>query len=71
MSSDRSADPQLYQTSKLRIVEARDGEDVPRLVRPGWPECGPTHFKLQQWWIDPKDPYGPAGEWRDIEVSDE
>lgn len=53
-------------TAHLRIVEidSRKDEEVPRFILPGWPECGPTYFKLQQKWL------GSDGSvsWQDIEI---
>ena len=59
-----------YQsTMRLRWIEVRGGvdDDVVRGMIPGWPECGPSYYKLQQWWMNTVTP-GPDGEWRDIEV---
>ena len=56
-------------TMALRWVEhsgLRD-DNVPRAMIPGWPENGPTYYKLQQWWQNTVAP-GPVGEWRDVEI---
>lgn len=55
-------------TMRLRWIEVRDGdESVVRGMIPGWPECGPSYYKLQQWWQNTVTP-GPDGEWRDVPV---
>lgn len=60
-------------TMRLRWAEfyRHDRDETPAASVPGWPECGPSQFKLQQFWqIDgSEDMTDPAGEWRDIEVS--
>jgi len=47
----------------LRWTDVGSDEEAPRASVPGWPECGPSHYKLQQWCIDGQN----AGFWRDIE----
>ena len=54
--SERTADQQLYHTNKLRWLKVYGG-----------PTFDPYELVLQQWWVDPADPYG-KGEWRNIEV---
>lgn len=51
-------------TFHLRWTDADSRDDVPRASRPGWPECGPSHYKLQQWWAYEEE---TGGEWRDVE----
>lgn len=31
-----------------------------------YPECGPKHFVLQQWWTDPSQIHPAGGEWRNV-----
>jgi hypothetical protein len=38
-------------------------ENIPRAEVPSWPECAPSHYKLQQWWHGDQT---YDGEWRDI-----
>ena len=53
-----------HPTALLRWTETKMGEEIPRASIPGWPECGPTHYKLQQLWVSGWD--GEEQKWRDV-----
>lgn len=59
-------------TSRLRWVrEYADRDDVVRGMIPGWPETGPSYYKLQQWWERDTMEACPPGEWRDVPIERE
>jgi hypothetical protein len=55
-----------YPTAHLRWADSESGDEKPRASIAGWPESGPSHYKLQQLWVsvDENDP----PKWRDVEV---
>lgn len=52
-------------TMHLRWTECRSGEEKPRASIPGYPECGPSYFKLQQLWVSASE--GDPIMWVDVE----
>jgi hypothetical protein len=67
-SSERRKDMGiLTPTMALRWVEKEELSDneTPSASVPGYPECGPEQYKLQQAWVDRHDGHV---DWRDIEI---
>lgn len=63
---------------ELRWIECdRSDKEPPQATHPGWPECGPTYFKLQSRFIkewggsdDITVPLQPVwSEWADVPIN--
>lgn len=63
-------DEGCYQpTMTLRWREVEDSDDHGSTVRgtiAGWPESGPSYYKLQQLWVSPYAGHEP--QWRNVPV---